>query len=44
MHILVTLTLILSLFSIAVLGIANISRELIRPPLRSVPIKSEDEG
>jgi hypothetical protein len=41
MHILASLVLILSL--LAILGLVSISRELIRPPLRSVPIESEDE-
>jgi hypothetical protein len=42
MRFLITLVLILSVITIAVLVLFNISRELIRPPLRSVRSDSED--
>jgi hypothetical protein len=35
MHLLITLALIFSLLFLAVLGVSNIERELIRPPQRS---------
>jgi len=43
MYVLIMLALILSLVFIAHLGLLNIERELLRPPLRSVRNDDEEE-
>jgi hypothetical protein len=43
MYVLITLALMLSLLFIALLGLLNIERDLLRPPLRPVRNDGEEE-
>jgi hypothetical protein len=43
MHLLIKLALILSLLLIALLGVSNIERELLKPPPRGLGIDGEGE-
>jgi len=44
MHLLVTVALIFSLLCLAVLGVSNIERDLIRPPRVARSAEEEDPG